>query len=44
MSFDDDAENILLIILKYFQIASTYNGYLKLKSIFRFWSHMQTMI
>ena len=46
MSFDDDAENILLIILEYFQIASTYiyNGYLKLKSIFRFWSHMQTMI
>ena len=36
--FDGDAENILLNILMYLQIASTciYNGYPKLKSIFGF--------
>ena len=44
-SFDGDAENILLSILMYLQIASTYiyNGYPKLKSILGFWSHRQTI-
>ena len=46
MSFDDDAENILLSILMYLQIVSTYiyNGYQKLKSIFGFWSRRHEMI
>ena len=45
LSFDGDAENILLSILMYLQIGSTYiyNVYPKLKSIFWFWSHRQTM-
>ena len=45
MSFDGDEENILLSILMYLQLTSTYsyNGYPKLKSIFGFWSHRQTM-
>ena len=47
ISFDGDEENILLNILMYLQIASTYtyiyNGHPKLKSIFEFSSHRQTM-
>ena len=45
MSFDGDEENVLLSILMYLQLTSTYsyNGYPKLKSIFGFWSHRQTM-
>ena len=41
MSFDSDAENILLSILMNLQIASTYiyNGYPTMKSIFGFRSH-----
>ena len=43
--FDGDAEIILLSILMYFQIASTYiyNSYPKLKSIFGFLNQRQTM-
>ena len=38
MSFDGDAENTLVSILTYLQIASTYiyNGYPKLKCVFGF--------
>ena len=45
VSFDDDAENILLSILMYLQIASTYiyNSYPNLKSMFGFWSQFQTL-
>ena len=45
MSFDGDAEHFLLSLLMYLQIASPYifNGYSKLKSVFGFWSHRQTM-
>ena len=43
--FDGDAENMLLSILMYLQIATTYiyNGNAKLKSIFGFWSHRKTV-
>ena len=46
ISFDGNAENILLSILVYLQIASTYihNRYPKIKSIFGFWSHRQIML
>ena len=45
ISFDDDAENILLNILIYFSIMNTYicDGYPKLKYVFGFWSHRQRM-
>ena len=46
ISFDnDDAENILLTILMYFQIVRRYiyNGFQKSKSTFGFWSHRQTI-
>ena len=46
ISFDnDDSKHILLSILIYLQLLSTYiyNGYPKSKSIFGFWSHRQTM-
>ena len=41
ITFDSDAENVLLSILMYLQIASLhiYNGYPKLKFIFGFWNH-----
>ena len=44
ISFDDDTENVLLIILMYIQIGNIhmYSGYPKLKSIFGFWSHSHT--
>ena len=43
--FDGDAESMLLGILMYLQIATTYiyNGNAKLKSIFGFWSHRKTV-
>ena len=45
MYFNGDAENTFLSIIMYLNIASTYiyNDYPKLKSIFGFWSHRQTM-
>ena len=45
VSFDDNAENALLIILMYLQIVNTYiyNGYPKSNTIFGFWCHRQTM-
>ena len=45
ISFDSEAENILHSILIYLQIVSTniYNGYPKLKSLFGFRSHRQTI-
>ena len=45
ISFDDNAENALLIILMYLQIVNTYtyNGYPKSNTIFGFWCHRQTM-
>ena len=46
LSFDGYPENILLSILMYLQIVSTYiyNGYPKSKSFFGLWSHRQTML
>ena len=45
MFFDEDIENILRCIVMRLETVTTYicNGYPKLKSVFEFWSHRQTM-
>ena len=45
MSFDGVTENIFLCIVMLLETVSTYicNGYPKLKSVFEFCSHRQTM-